>query len=233
MLAKDIMTNDVVTVTPDAPVAEIAATFLNRGISAVPVSSDGKTVIGIVSEGDLMRRPEADTDKRPGSWWLKIFRDAPEIASEFKKSHGQTAADVMTKSPIAVSEDVPVAEIAEILEKNHIKRVPVTRDGALVGIVSRANLLRALAARKDAPLAPVSTSDEEIRDALMAVLEDEAWAERAMINAIVSDGAVQLWGLVKSGVQVEAYEVAARGIPGVKSVENHIGANYHQLYWAE
>lgn len=233
MFAKDIMTTDVVTVAPNAPVAEIAATFLDRGISAVPVSSDGKSVVGIVSEGDLMRRPEADTDKRTGSWWLTLFSDAPELAGEFKKSHGQTAADVMTKNPIVVSEETPVAQIAEVLEKKHIKRVPVTRDGALVGIVSRANLLRALAARKDTPLPPVSASDEEIHDALMAVLGDEAWAERGTINAVVSDGVVQLWGLVKSGAEVEAYAVAARGIPGVKSVENHIGANYHQLYWAE
>lgn len=233
MLAKDIMTTEVVTVAPDTPVAEIAATFLERRISAVPVSDDGTSVIGIVSEGDLMRRPEADTDKRPGSWWLAIFRDASELASAFKKSHGQTAADVMTKNPIVISEEMPVAEIAEILEKNHIKRVPVTSYDALVGIVSRANLLRALAARKDSPMAPVKKSDEEIHDALMAMLGEEAWVERGMINAIVSDGIVQLWGLVKSSAEVEAYTVAAREIPGVKSVENHIGANYHQLYWAE
>tara|TARA_R110002110_G_C13437217_1_gene715798 strand:- start:672 stop:1010 length:339 start_codon:yes stop_codon:yes gene_type:complete len=112
MLAKGIMTTDVVTVAPDTPVAEIATTFLDRRISAVPVSTDGKSVVGIASEGDLMRRPEADTDQRTGSWWLTIFSDASELASEFKKSYGQTAADVMTKGPIAVSEDTPVSEIA-------------------------------------------------------------------------------------------------------------------------
>tara|TARA_R110002110_G_scaffold86249_2_gene225105 strand:- start:1475 stop:2176 length:702 start_codon:yes stop_codon:yes gene_type:complete len=233
MLAKNIMTKDVVTVTPDTSVTEIAATFLERGISAVPVLDDATSIIGIVSEGDLMRRPEADTDKRTGSWWLTIFSDASELASEFRKSHGQTAADVMTKSPIVIPDDMPVAEIAEVLEKNHIKRVPVTRDDALVGIVSRANLLRAIAARKSAPMAPVKKSDEEIHDALMDALGNEGWVERGMINAIVSDGVVQLWGLVRSDAEVEAYAVAARDIPGVKSVENHIGANYHQLYWAE
>jgi len=233
MLAKDIMTVDVVTVTPETPVSEIAATFLDRRISAVPVSRDGKSVIGIVSEGDLMRRPEADTDQRNPSWWLTVFSDASKLASEFKKTHGQTAADVMTKNAIVIDEQMPVAEIAEILEKNHIKRVPVMRDGALIGIVSRANLLRALASRKNTPLTPAIESDETIHDALMAVLADEAWVERGMINVIVSDGVVQLWGLVKSGAQVDAYAVAAREIPGVKSVENHISANYNQLYWAE
>ncbi len=233
MLAKDIMTTEVVTVAPGTPVAEIAATFLDRRISAAPVSPDGKSVLGIVSEGDLMRRPEADTDQRNASWWLTIFRDGPELASEFKKSHGQTAADVMTKGAVTVDENTPVAEVAEVLEKNHIKRVPVMRDGDLVGIVSRANLLRALAARKGALSAPVSTSDEAIHDALMAVLADEAWAERGMINAVVSDGIVQLWGIVKSGAQVDAYTVAARGIPGVASVENHISPIYNQLYRAE
>lgn len=233
MRAKDIMTPDVITVAPDMPVAEIAATLLRNHISAVPVSGDGKTVIGIVSEGDLMRRPESETVRPTRSWWLTLFSDAPVLASEYKKSHGQTAADVMTKAPVVVDEGRPVAEIAELLEKNHIKRVPVVRDGKLVGIVSRANLLRALAARKDTPLAPVSKSDEEIHEALMTALADEAWAERGMINAVVSDGAVSLWGLVRSKAQADAYAVAARDVPGVKSVENFIGANANQLNWAE
>ena len=178
MLAKDIMTVDVVTVAPDTPVSEVAATFLDRRISAVPVSSDGKSVIGIVSEGDLMRRPEADTDQRNPSWWLTVLSDGSELASDFKKTHGQTAADVMTKNAIVIDEQMPVAEIAEILEKNHIKRVPVMRDGALIGIVSRANLLRALAApARTPPLTPAIESDEAIHDALMAALADEAWVE--------------------------------------------------------
>lgn len=233
MLAKDIMTTDVITVAPDTPVAEIASTFLDRHISAVPVSSDGKSIVGIVSEGDLMRRPEAETDRRTRSWWLTAFTDASELAGEFKKSHGQTAADVMTKNPIVVDVETPVAEIAQLLEKNHIKRVPVMRDGALVGIVSRANLLRALAARKRTPLASVSKSDKAIHEKLTSALADEAWAEMGLINVTVYDGVVELWGLAKTGTQIDAYIIAAREVPGVKTVENHIGLITNDFYWAE
>ena len=233
MLAKDVMTREVITVKPETAVRDIAATLLERHISAVPVSADGRSVIGIVSEGDLMRRPEADTDGTPRSWWLNLFGGTDDLASEFRKTHGRTAADVMTKNPIVVDETMPVAEVARTMEKNGIKRVPVVRDGALVGIVSRANLLRELATRPDASLAPLSKPDGDIRERFMAVLADQGWADRSLINATVSNGVVHLWGLARTREQAEAYGVAARGITGVKGVENHIGLIGHNYYWAE
>ncbi len=233
MLAKDIMTTEVVTVSPESSVSEIAQLLLKYNISAVPVIDEKGGVAGIVSEGDLMRRPESDTEKRPRSWWLGFMAGRHELAQEFTKSHGQHASDVMTKNVTVVNEDTPVGEIARILEENHIKRVPVVRDGKLVGIVSRANLLRGLATAKQAPLAPVSKTDQAIQQDVLDVLHKEPWADLAFVNATVEDGVVHLWGLSESPEERNAYEVAASAVSGVKSVQNHLSHSMHEFYYAE
>lgn len=147
MRADDIMSVDVITVAPDAEITEVARTLIANHISAVPVVNEAGGVIGIVSEGDLMRRPESGTERHP-SWWLTFLADTQERAQEFVKSHGQYAKDVMSPKVITVTPETPMEDIAEILEKNRIKRVPVVQDGKLVGIVSRANLLQGLVARR-------------------------------------------------------------------------------------
>lgn len=233
MLAKDIMTTPVLTVSADTTVAEIAALMLEKCISAVPVVDDADAVIGIVSEGDLMRRPESDTDTRKRSWWLELWRGAPELAQEYSKSHGQRASDVMTKNVVSVSEETAAADIAQILEEKHIKRVPVVRDGKLVGIVSRSNLLRGLATRKAAPLSPVGKDDRSLQRDVLAALRKEPWADAAFAGATVEDGVVHLWGMAESVEQRRAYEVAAAAVPGVKSVENHLAASFPEYFWAE
>jgi len=133
MQARDIMTTNVATVRPDAEVSEIAKQLLARHISALPVVVDRDKVVGIVSEGDLMHRSENDTERQP-SWWIRMFAEPQERAREYIKSHGRHASDIMTCDVISVSEDASLAEISETLEKHHIKRVPVLRDGRLVGI---------------------------------------------------------------------------------------------------
>ena len=154
MKAKDVMTTEVVYADPETSVRAIAQTLLKRRISAVPVIDDGGRVIGIVSEGDLMRRPESETD-RPRSWWLKLLETPEDRASQYLKSHGLTARDVMTREPITVTEDTPLEEIAIVLERRAIKRVPVLRNGKLVGIVTRADLLHGLVARAGQAVKPV------------------------------------------------------------------------------
>lgn len=219
MRAKDVMTTEVVYAGPETSVRAIAQTLLKRRISAVPVADDSGRVIGIVSEGDLMRRPESETE-RHRSWWLQLFETPEDRAGEYLKSHGLTARDVMTREPITVTEDTPLEEIAIVLERKAIKRVPVLRDGKLVGIVTRADLLHGLVARaaqavKPAPAAPPT------REAVIAGIRD-ADLSLDYVNVVVADDAVHLWGAVASVLQRDAIVLAAKRTPGVTRVENHL-----------
>lgn len=220
MRAADVMTSNVITVQPDTEVREIARVLLKHRISAVPVVDAGQRVLGIVSEGDLMRRAENDTDKRH-SWWLEAVLSLQDRAEEYIKIHGRRAADVMTRDVVAVAEDTPLREIARLLEKHHIKRVPVMREGRLIGIVSRANLLHGLAAQ--GADGPRSSTDQLIREQLLHALSAEAGLNTALINVIVVDGTVQIWGIVDSANEKTAAHVAAETIAGVKAIENHLG----------
>ena len=163
MQARDVMTTQVITVAPDTDVREIAKRLLESGISAVPVVERDGRIIGIVSEGDLMRRSESDTERR-SSWWLSLLLLPEQKAIDYVKTHGHRAADVMTRRVITANDDASLEEVAEILEKHRIKRVPVVRDDKLVGIVSRANLLHGLVARQTG--AKPSTDDWKIKAAV-------------------------------------------------------------------
>jgi len=221
MNAADIMTREVVTVTPETNVAEIARLMLERRVSAVPVVENG-VPIGIVSEGDLLRRPETGGTPHT-SRWLELFVSRDDLAAEYVHTHGRTAREVMTGPVISVGEATPTTEIAELLESRHIKRVPVlAADGRLVGIVSRANLLQSLASRVAAPSA-VTIDDQRIRAALLDELGSQDWAGSPDPgNVIVEDGVVHLWGRIRSPEVRRAMVVAAENVPGVKSVEDHM-----------
>lgn len=221
MQARDIMTRGVIWVGPETPVAEVTNLMLKHRISAVPVVDDDK-VIGIVSEGDLMRRAEIGT-RKGSSWWLTALAGSSELAHEFVKSHGVKASEIMTPNVITVDLETPIAEIAETLEHNHIKRVPVMKKGKLAGIVSRANILRALSAQKSTVVELPLRDDRAIRERIMDTLEDEPWINPAQINVLVSDGKVNLWGLVDTEEQRKALRVAAEGVPGVTGIEDHTG----------
>lgn len=223
MRAKDIMTTKVVAVSPETSVGGIAELLLKHRISAVPVMDEAGAVLGIVSEGDLMRRPELDTERRH-SWWLDLMAGDKERAAEYVKSHGRCAADVMTRDVVTVSEDTAVAEIAEILEERRIKRVPVVREGKLVGIVSRANLLHGLVARKDQVAAAPSPDDRTIREQVTARIEHEEWITHGILNVIVNQGVVELWGWVDSEEERRAFRLAAESVPGVREVKDHLGS---------
>jgi CBS-domain-containing membrane protein len=220
MKARDIMTTDVVTVGPETPVREVAVQLFVRRISAVPVVDAERRVLGIVSEGDLMRRAEAGTERRP-SWWLEVFSDWEGLAQDYLKSHGRTAADVMTRYVVSVTDDAEVGHIVDLLESRGIKRVPVVREGRLVGIVSRADLLRGLITGSAGALGQPA-EDRKIHEALMSRIRSEPWASLLFLNVLVRDGAVELWGIAKSEEQREALRVLAESVPGVGAVRNSV-----------
>lgn len=221
MKARDIMSTKVVTVSPSTSVRDIAGLMVEKHVSGLPVLNDNGTLVGIVSEGDLLRRPEIGTQKHRRRW-VSFFSGVDSQAREFTKSHALRAGDVMTEQVIHVSEQTPLGDVVGLMEKHNIKRLPVLSDGKLVGIVSRADLLRALAARQADPMPPPAESDATIRAAMNDVLKNEEWAMSAMVNVIVSEGVVHLWGVIDSDDQRQALRVAAENIPGVAAIEEHL-----------
>jgi CBS-domain-containing membrane protein len=221
MRAADIMTSEVITVHKDASVQSVARLLAERGISAVPVVDRRDKVVGMVSEGDLLHRAEIRTERRR-SWWLEMMASTDRLAGDYVKSHSGKVMDVMTRDVISVTEATPVAAIAVLLETNRIKRVPVLRDGRLVGIVSRANLVRALAMTVDEQTTGTEADDSSIRGKLLAELKAQRWAEVSPANVTVKDGVVHLWSSYCSEQEKRALVVAAERIPGVRRVEDHM-----------
>jgi CBS domain-containing protein len=226
MRAMDVMTTSVVTVGPDTSVKEVAKTLSERGISGVPVVDAANQLIGIVSEGDLLHRVETGTERRVQrrrSWWLDTIGSDEELARDYIKSHGRTVKDVMTRDVISVTDTTELADIATLLETKGIKRVPVVRDGKLVGIVSRANLVRALAAAGNDLTTDVAADDRTIRAKLLAELRGQEWVHTWAADIIVRDGVVHLWvSDDRPDEERRALRVAAENIPGVRGVEEHV-----------
>jgi CBS domain-containing protein len=221
MQAADVMVTNVITVGPDASVQDVARLLLASRVSGVPVVDADGNLLGIVSEGDLMRRVEAGTG-RSRSWWLEIFASREVLAREFIKEHSRKVTDIMTRQVVTATPDAPLSAIANLLEKNAIKRVPIVSNGKVVGIVSRANLLQALAGLdKELPSASPG-GDAEIRARVLRQLEAEPWTRPFLINVIVQDGAVELWGIVDSASEKKAVRVAAEVTPGVRAVNDNL-----------
>jgi CBS domain-containing protein len=221
MNAGDVMTREVVTVSPETPVLQVVKLLLGRGISGVPVVDENNALVGVVSEGDLMRRVELGTQKRRGGW-REFFIGTATLAEEYVRSHGAVARDVMTRDVISVTQDTPISAIADLMEQKRIKRVPVLEDGRVIGLVSRANLLRAFASQPADAGTVAPADDSAIRDALMAELGRQSWSRRAENTVVVTDGIVHLWGLVATPEELRALELAAQGTAGVKAVRNHM-----------
>jgi CBS-domain-containing membrane protein len=221
MRASDVMTSEVISVDQNATVTAVARLLAERGISAVPVVDKGNRVIGVVSEGDLLHRAETGTERRR-SWWLDMMASTNQLAGDYIKSHSGKVKDVMTRDVISVAETTPVADIAVLLEMHRIKRVPVVSDGKLVGIVSRANLVRALAMTIDEPASGTEADDRAIREKLLAELKAQKWAEVSPANITVKHRVVHLWSSYLSEQEKRALVVAAENIPGVRRVEDHM-----------
>ena len=222
MKAEDLMTTNVVTISEDTDVAEIARVLLENRVSALPVIDAVGKLPGIVSEGDLIRRTEAGTARPQRSWWLALVADPSREAADFVKSHGRHARDVMTRDVITVDEQASAADIAGLLEEKRIKRVPVMRDGQLIGIVSRADLLRVLASIKSAEPVAASKDDRAIRETILAELGQQDWGSETLLSLIVEDGVVHLWGVIRSSEERAALRVLAENAAGVRSVEDHL-----------
>src|SRR6516162_3849640 len=220
MKAADVMVSAVISVRPNVRVEEVASILLANRISAVPVIDDQDELLGIVSEGDLMRRAEAGTE-RSRAWWLEYLTGKQALAAEYVKSHSHKVTDVMTRSVITATPETPLAEIAVLLEKNRIKRVPIVQNGKVVGIVSRANLLQALAGMPAKNAATASANDSQIRDQVLSRLNGELWRP-SMLNVTVRDGSVDLWGFVTSDDEKMATRIAVESIPGVKTINDHL-----------
>ncbi|HMM89957.1 CBS domain-containing protein [Bradyrhizobium sp.] len=228
MLVRDVMVAPVITVEPSASVQEVAKLFLEKQISAVPVLDGKGKLVGIVSEGDLLHRVEAGTE-RHRSWWLRALVHDQVLADEYIKSHSRKVSDVMTRDVITASPGMPLHEVAALMEKNAIRRLPILENGQLVGIVSRANLLQAVASARQ--LLDVAPTDKAIRDRILANLKREAWAHTGLLNVTVSNGIVDLWGLAESETERKAIKVAAESTPGVTAVHDNMVV-YRSAGWA-
>jgi CBS domain-containing protein len=220
MKAKDVMTPYVVSVGPDNTIDEVIDILLTHGISAVPVVEGGK-LVGIVSEGDLVRRTEIGTAEGPRPWSLWPFADDAILAAEYVKSRATCVRDVMTLKVVTVTEETPVGEIAVTLERNRIKRVPVVRDGRPVGIVSRADLIRGLAAVEAAPFGPAVPDDGTVRARVLEILRSLPWASIGTIDVTVAGGVVEIRGGYHSEEERAVTRVAAETVPGVRKVDDH------------
>lgn len=221
MKASDVMVTDVITVKPDSNVQDVAEILLTNRISAVPVVDDGGKILGIVSEGDLLRRGEAGTEHER-AWWLKMLMGREILAAEYVREYSRKVSDVMTRGIFSAQPDTSLADIATLLERHRIKRVPIVKDGKLVGIVSRANLIQALAAQRKKVLPPQAVSDTAVREAVMSRLKAEPWVRPTLVNVTVTDGNVDLWGIVDSASEKQALRVAAEVTPGVKAVNDNV-----------
>jgi CBS domain-containing protein len=220
MKVKDIMTTPVVSAQPDMTVEQAIRLMLQRHISGLPVMENGGRLVGIVTEGDFLRRGETGTQRhRPR--WLQLLIGPGRLAEEYTRSHGRKVRDVMTATPLTVVEETPLAQVVALMEKHRVKRLPVMRGERVVGIISRANLLHALAgvARE---IAPATKDDADIRERLVAELERQPWAPVALIDVTVRNGVVELWGTITDERERQAIVVAAENVPGVKAVHEHL-----------
>jgi CBS domain-containing protein len=204
-------------VGPRDDVHTAARIMADAGVSALPVVDDAQRILGIVSEGDLMRRKEMRTAKRR-SWWLELLASGETLASEYIKSHSLKVSDVMSRPVISISETTPIAEAVSILEAHRIKRLPVLANGSVVGIVSRADLLRAFAKQDQTSLA--DSSDKAIRNTFLQRLEHQPWTPSSGLSVYASRGIITLHGVVASDEQRRALTVMAETIPGVMQVRN-------------
>ena len=220
MKAKDVMTSPVVLIEPDASIWQAVRIMLQRHISGLPVIDSKGALVGIVTEGDFLRRAETGTQRRRPRW-LEYLIGPGRLADEYTRAHGRKVSEIMTVDPLTISEDTSLDEIVQLMEKRQIKRLPVVRDQEVVGIVSRANLVHALASvARD--IKPTSAGDQAIRERILAELASQSWAPVALVDVLVRDGVVELWGMITDERERKAIVVAAENAPGVKAVNDHL-----------
>ena len=220
MKAADVMTRQVITVMPDATIEEAARLMLRHRISGLPVADRDGAILGIVTEGDLIRRAEIDTEKqRPR--WLELLVGPGRLAEEYVRAHARKVAEVMTTKVISVAPEASLREAVTLMEAKHVKRLPVIDGGRLVGIVSRANVMEAVVGLLSGT--PVGTvSDAEIRKRILAEIDRQPWGPRGSVEVTVIDGVVALDGTIMDERARTALRVAAENVPGVRAVHDHL-----------
>jgi CBS domain-containing protein len=216
--ARDVMTTEAVTVAPETPVAAIAQMFADRGISAVTVTDAGGVLLGIVTESDLIRRL-AEEDDRPSGWFARLLEGPYAKAERYARSHGVNAREVMTTPVVTAGPEESAAHVARLMEENHIRRVPVTENGRLLGLVSRSDLVRALVAQQTTVAGKLS--DDEIHRAVLAAMRRTSWADMIHTAVHVQNGIVEFYGYSPSETISRALRVLAENVPGVKDVVDH------------
>ena len=219
MKARDIMTRHVVSVMPDSTLSDFADVILKNGISGVPVITAKGNLVGMITEGDCLNRVEIGTEKKQ-SFWRSLFTDPESQAEKYIRAHGRKVSEIMTRNLITADEDTDVSEIIHLMEKHRVKRIPIMSGSTVVGIVSRANIVQAMASL----LHTVDTdvSDEKLRSKVLDALAELPWPAKTFVNVTVKDGVVDLWGAFTSYRQDESAVVAAENVPGVKAVYNHL-----------
>ncbi|HTM74092.1 MAG TPA: CBS domain-containing protein [Pseudolabrys sp.] len=220
MYAKDVMTSTVISVEPNSTILQAARQMLQHHISGLPVIDHDGGLVGILSEGDFLRRRETATERRH-SRWLEFLMGPGRLAVEYSHSHGSKVAEVMTPDVHTVTEDTSLEEIVELMERYRVKRLPVMRGKKVVGMVTRSNLMRAMVSLSRAE-PKTGKDDASIREMLLAEMQKESWAPAAMANVVVCDGVVELWGVIIDERQREALKIAAENIPGVRAVKDHL-----------
>jgi CBS domain-containing protein len=220
MLAGDVMTRKVISVASDASAMQAGTLMLKHQISGLPVVDSSGVLLGIISEGDFLRRAELGTQRRRPRW-LAFLIGPGRLASEYVHACGRKVKEIMTPNPYTVTEATPVTEVVQLMERHRIKRVPVVCGRRLVGIVSRADLLGALA-RLARATETVATNDAQIRERVMAELRRQSWAPLDLINVIVRDRIVELQGTITEDSARQAMVVAAENVPGVRAVHDHL-----------
>lgn len=221
MRAKDVMTTHVLTVGSDASVMQAAQLMLKNQISGLPVVDSNGSLVGIVTEGDFLRRGEIGTARRRPRW-LEFLIGPGRLAEEYVRVSGRKVKEIMSTNLHTITEDTPIGEVVDLMERKRIKRLPVVQGRRLVGIVSRANLLHAVASLAQNAVPPTSSSDEGLRQRLLADLKKSSWAPREMLNVVVRNGVVDLWGTITDERERQALIVAAENVSGVKSVRDHL-----------
>jgi CBS domain-containing protein len=220
MIASDVMTRNVISVPPDATVADAVEMMLGRGISGLLVVDASGMLAGIVTEGDLLRRDELGTQRRR-SWWLRLLASPGRQAADFTRAHGRKVADVMTRDVLSVAADAPLSDIVALMEEHRVKRVPVLDGDRVVGVVSRADLLRALSVAARESRETVA-DDRTIREHILDTLAHETWVPRTTLNVTVVHGVVDLWGTIGNDQERRAICVMAENAPGVTKVIDHL-----------
>jgi CBS domain-containing protein len=215
------MSATIKTASPEQTVAEVAGIMVENGISGLPVVDAHGKLVGMVSEGDLIHRSETGTEQ-PRSWWLNLFGSGEDRARAYLKVRGAQVRDVMTKDPVTIEPDSPLDKAANMMEEHRIKRLPVVEGGALKGIISRADLLRALA-QKGVSESPTLADDRALRERILEDMDKAGLGAGSIINVVVEQGVVHLWGLIDGPTEIQAIEALARNIAGADKVKSNLG----------